>query len=60
MSESLVSLGLDKPKRIGFKELCMTAIWATLALCIGLSVASSIQAADQLSTSSVTVQSQGL
>lgn len=60
MSESLVSLGLDKPKKLGFKELCMTAIWATLALCIGLSVASSIQSAEQLSTGSMSVQSQGL
>ena len=58
MSEMLVSLGLDKPKKIGLKQICMTVILAALALFIGLSVASSLQAADKLAFE--TMQSQGL
>lgn len=58
MSEMLVSLGLEKPKKIGLKQICMTVILAALALFIGLSVASSLQAADKLAFE--TMQSQGL
>ena len=58
MSELLVGLGLDKPKKIGIKQICMTVILAALALFIGLSVASSLQAADKLAFEPS--QSQGL
>jgi Na+/H+-dicarboxylate symporter len=60
MSETLVSLGLEKPKKLGFKELCITAVWATLALFVGLSVATSVQAADDLNSAASMTQSQGL
>lgn len=60
MSELLVGLGLEKPKKMGFKETVTTVIIAALALFIGLSVASSIQASDVSSYKTSTLPSQGL
>ena len=52
MSTALVELGFQRPKMRDFKvtlrDICIIVAWTSLVLMIGLSVASSIQATDQI------------
>lgn len=57
MSDLVSELAIQKQK-IGVREICTTVILVALALFIGLSVASSMQAAGTLAVDGL--QSQGL
>ena len=52
MSTALVELGYQKPKthklKVTLRDICIIVAWASLVLMVGLSVASSIGAADQV------------
>ena len=47
MSTALVELGYQRPKiklKMSLKELCIAAIWAALAVMVGMGVVGSVQA----------------
>ena len=47
MSATLVEMGFQRPKvkaRMSLKDLCITALWAALAVMVGMGVVSSVQA----------------
>ena len=53
MSTALVQLGYARQRqkfRISAKEICITVAWASLALLIGLGIASSLQVANPVTT----------
>ena len=61
MSTALVQLGYARHRqkfRMSAKEICITVAWASLALLIGLGIASSLQTANPVTADSPT--SQGL
>ncbi|MEI7632556.1 MAG: hypothetical protein WCJ60_04540 [bacterium] len=52
MSTALIELGFQRPKmhqlKVTLREICIIVAWVSLVLMVGLSVASSIQATDQV------------
>ena len=47
MSAALVEMGFQRPKlksKMSFKDLCITVLWAALAVMVGMGVVSSVQA----------------
>ena len=62
MSTALIELGFQRPKmhklKVTLRDICIIVAWVSLVLMVGLSVASSIQATDQVAYDSSV--SQGL
>ncbi len=59
MSTALVKLGFQKPKqrfRVSAKEMCITAIWAAMALLIGMGIVRSLQTASPSGIQSSSIQ----
>ena len=47
MSATLVEMGFQRPKiksKMSLKDLCITMLWAALAIMVGMGVVSSVQA----------------
>lgn len=47
MSAALVEMGYQRPKiksKLSLKDMCITVLWAALAVMVGMGVVSSVQA----------------